>query len=75
VSDEEKQAVGETDSAYVLVTFDRCDHIEGPFCHRNPRCGSQVRRPDIGGCRAVLTRLGRPRASREFAGSPEVMAH
>jgi hypothetical protein len=30
---EEKLAMGETDSAYVPVTFDHCDHIEGPFYH------------------------------------------
>jgi hypothetical protein len=33
VTDEEKLAVGETDSAYVPVTFDRCNHIDGPFYH------------------------------------------
>ena len=31
--DEEKAAMGETGSAYVPVTFDHCDHIEGPFYH------------------------------------------
>jgi hypothetical protein len=31
--DEEKMAIGETNSIYVPVTFDRCDHIEGPFYH------------------------------------------
>jgi len=30
---EKKMAVGESDIAYVPVTFDRCDHIEGPFYH------------------------------------------
>ncbi len=25
--------MGESDSTYVPVTFDRCDHIEGPFYH------------------------------------------
>ncbi len=25
--------MGETDDPYVPVTFDRCDHIEGPFYH------------------------------------------
>ena len=25
--------MGETDSAYVPVTFDRCNHIDGPFYH------------------------------------------
>ena len=33
MTDEEKLAVGETDSAYVPVTFDRCNHIDGPFYH------------------------------------------
>jgi len=33
VLDEEKMAMGETDSTYVPVTFDRCSHIEGPFYH------------------------------------------
>ena len=33
VMDEEKMAVSETNSTYVPVTFDRCDHIEGPFYH------------------------------------------
>ena len=33
VNDEEKVAVGEDDIGYVPVTFDRCDHIEGPFYH------------------------------------------
>jgi len=33
VTDEEKLAVGETDSAYVPVSFDRCNHIDGPFYH------------------------------------------
>jgi Rifampin ADP-ribosyl transferase len=31
--EEEKTAVGETSSAYVPVTFDHCDRIEGPFYH------------------------------------------
>lgn len=31
--DEEKMAMGEINSTYVPVTFDRCDHIEGPFYH------------------------------------------
>ena len=31
--DEGKAAMGETDSAYVAVTFDHYDHIEGPFFH------------------------------------------
>jgi len=26
-------AMGEADSAYVPVTFDRCNHVEGPFYH------------------------------------------
>jgi len=29
----EDQVVEEGDSAYLPVTFDRCDHIEGPFFH------------------------------------------
>lgn len=28
-----ENSVGEGDSAYVPVTFDRCDHVEGPFFH------------------------------------------
>ena len=31
--DEEKMAMGETNSTYVPVTFDRCDDIGGPFYH------------------------------------------
>jgi rifampin ADP-ribosylating transferase len=31
--DEENLAMHETNSTYVPVTFDRCDHIEGPFYH------------------------------------------
>ncbi len=33
MTDEEKMLVGETNGTYVPVTFDRCDHIEGPFYH------------------------------------------
>ena len=33
VDDEEQMAVGESEIAYAAVTFDRCDHIEGPFYH------------------------------------------
>ena len=33
MNDEGKTTVGEHDIAYVPVTFDRCDHIEGPFYH------------------------------------------
>ena len=33
VNDEEKMAVGGSGIAYVPVTFDRCDHIKGPFYH------------------------------------------
>jgi Rifampin ADP-ribosyl transferase len=31
--DEQKMAGGETDSAYTAVTYEHCDHIEGPFYH------------------------------------------
>jgi Rifampin ADP-ribosyl transferase len=31
--DEKKLAMGEADSPHVPVTFDHCDHIEGPFYH------------------------------------------
>jgi hypothetical protein len=33
VMDEEEMAMGEIDSPYVPVTFDRCNHVEGPFYH------------------------------------------
>jgi len=33
VNNDERMTVGESDIAYVSVTFDRCDHIEGPFYH------------------------------------------
>ena len=33
VNDEEKMNVDESDITRVPVTFDRCDHIEGPFYH------------------------------------------
>ena len=33
VVEQEKLAMGETDVAYVPVTFDHFDHIEGPFYH------------------------------------------
>jgi len=55
VNDEEKVAVGEDDIGYVPVTFDRCDHIEGPFYHGTkstfgvgdqlvPGCGSNFQK-------------------------------
>jgi len=31
--DGERLTLGETESAFVPVTFDSCDHIEGPFYH------------------------------------------
>ncbi len=31
--DEEKMAMGETNSTYTPVTCEHCDHIEGPFYH------------------------------------------
>ena len=33
MNDEEKVTVGDNDIEYVPVTFDRCDHIKGPFYH------------------------------------------
>jgi hypothetical protein len=30
---EQQMTVGESHTVYVPVTFDRCDHIEGPFYH------------------------------------------
>jgi rifampin ADP-ribosylating transferase len=33
VNDEPKISVGGSDIVYVPVTFDRCDHIKGPFYH------------------------------------------
>jgi len=33
VNDGRKAFMGETDNAYVPVTFESCDHIEGPFFH------------------------------------------
>jgi hypothetical protein len=33
VNDEETMTAGGSDVAYVPVTFDRCDHIDGPFYH------------------------------------------
>jgi hypothetical protein len=30
---EQEPTVGANDTAYIPVTFDRCDHIEGPFYH------------------------------------------
>ena len=33
MNNDERMTVGESDIAYVSVTFDRCDHIEGPFYH------------------------------------------
>ena len=32
-NNDERMTVGEGDIAYVPVTFDRCDYIEGPFYH------------------------------------------
>lgn len=33
MNDEQKIPVGGSDVVYVPVTFDRCDHVEGPFYH------------------------------------------
>jgi hypothetical protein len=33
VNDEEKLPVGGSDLAYLPVTYDRCDHVKGPFYH------------------------------------------